>query len=334
MSNGKFKLLKKTSFQEIINGKVTELDESDLCFQSDDHIIQFEYEHTDGEHTKFEIKPGSYTLANSPGGVDLLKTTFKTYNLLESVDNTKHIINEAKTFFNKLNVYEQLGRPKKRAVLLYSAPGLGKTAAITKFCSDFATEDKGTVILNWPTSEVSSESVNRFLTLGSTYHADCTRVVLIIEDIGGGERDRGDASAVDSGLLNLLDGVGVAFQLPTFIVATTNHPEFLLASLADRPGRFDLMLELTPPTVTEKLELLKFIAKRELTEEEVKAISSDKTNEFSIAHLEEIIVRSLLHDKTIPQVIEEIIKHRAAFKNAFAKQKQLGIGMSRDDSDW
>src|SRR5690606_31658097 len=159
------------------------------------------------------------------------------------------IFKEARTFFSRLHVYEKLNRPKKRSVLLYSAPGMGKTSAIEKFCHDAINEDAGTVVLVWPTSEIEPDSVARFLSQSSEYNDKCTRLILIIEDIGGGEREGSHSrSGVTSGLLNLLDGVGLTFRLPTFIIATTNHPENLLSSLANRPGRFDLMAELQAPS--------------------------------------------------------------------------------------
>lgn len=331
ITEGKFKIKKITKFAELTEGQELELPESDLCFQNEDCIIQMKYERPE-EDKKYEIKPGIYTLAESSQGITTQKVELKTRVLLESVDNTKQILKEAKTFFSKLHIYERLGRPKKRGVLLYSKPGMGKTSAIEKFCGDAIAEDAGTVVLIWPTSDIEADSLVRFLTARSEYTAECTRLILIIEDIGGGERDgEGGRSGVDSGLLNLLDGIGVTFKLPTFIVATTNHPENLLESLADRPGRFDLMLELNPPNAEERVALLGFVSKRDLTAFEVEAIKMKGTENFSIAHLEEIPVRAELHDKTYVQVIKELVQHSERFKKSFEKKGQLGLGMFRDE---
>ena len=327
-TEGRFKIKKITKFNDLVEGQVLELPESDLCFQNEQEIIQMKYERPE-EDKKYEIKPGIYTLMETAVGLITSKVELKKRGLLESIDNTKQIIREARTFFNKLHVYEQLGRPKKRGVLLYSRPGMGKTSAIEKFCCDAVAEDAGTVVIIWPTSDIEADSVCRFLSTRSEYTAECTRLILIIEDIGGGERDSEHGrAAVDSGLLNLLDGVGVTFRLPTFIVATTNHPENLLESLADRPGRFDLMLALLPPTHEEKKQLLKFISKRDLTEEEQESIGMKGSEDFSIAHLEEVAVRSLLHDKSYKQVIEELIEHSKKYKKNFEEKKAaFGIGM-------
>ena len=123
--DGKFKLIKKTKFSDIKKG--FELPESDLCFQNEDEICQFEYvkgEEKDDE--KYEIKPGMYVLVNTNVGVRPKKTKFRQQKLLETIDNTKVIMHEAKTFFSRLDVYKKLKRPMKRGILLYSSPGMGK----------------------------------------------------------------------------------------------------------------------------------------------------------------------------------------------------------------
>ena len=329
---GTFKVLKITQFKDLVEGQVVELGESDLCFQNDDTIIQLEYTKPEDER-RYEIKPGIYTLVNAPGGLQTAKIELRSRELLDSITNTSRIINEARMFFNKLHIYEKRNRPKKRGVLLYSKPGLGKTSAISKFCQDFINEDPGTVIINWPTSEIEPEQVSKFLSVSSFYTKECTRMVLIIEDIGGGEREgHSGQSGVSSGLLNLLDGVDVTFRLPTFIVATTNHAENLLESLADRPGRFDLMIQLMPPNLEERKKLLSFIAARDLTKEEEEALALPGAEQLSIAHLEEIVDRSELHDKTFSQVIVELIEHKKLFANDFAEaRKRMGIDSSLDD---
>jgi hypothetical protein len=325
-NTGHFKIKDIISFEDIVSGKKSTIQESDLCFQNETHILQFEHKSAD-EEKKTKIKPGSYDIIETPFGLSVSKREFRVHNLLEEIDNTSKILKEATLFFNRLHIYDQLERIKKRGVLLYSAPGMGKSSAISKFCRDFIKEDAGTVVLNWPTSEIECDRVSRFLSTYIEYTDECTRLILIIEDIGGGEHNYNGGNAAPSGLLNLLDGVGVTFKLPTFIVATTNHPENLLESLANRPGRFDLMMELEPPSLEERIKLCEFISKRELTQEEKDALDKPDVEKFSIAHMEEIIVRSMLHDKSIPDVIDELVEHYKKFKKSFEEEKTMGIGL-------
>lgn len=322
---GHFKLSKITPFEALRNAKQHDISESDLCFQDKENIYQFEYVKPE-DPEKYIIEPGVYTMSNSGAGLELSKMSLKKRNLLESVLNTSLIMNEAKTFFNKLHVYEELGRDKKRAILISSSPGCGKTAAINAASQLLIKEDAGTVVLNWPTSNVDADNVAFFFSAASEYSKKCTRLILVMEDIGGGEKDTSHERGVSAGLLNLLDGLSVAFQLPTFIIATTNFPEHLLENLADRPERFDLMIELSPPKLEERIELTEFIAKRKLTAEEKKALSRKEADKFSIAHLVEVVVRSRLHDKTIPKVVDELVKHSKRFAKNFKDGHALGIG--------
>lgn len=331
VDEGKFILKKKTSFKDMAAGTENELPESDLCFQDGEFVYQYKFEEPEDDSTH-EIEPGSFVLAKSMGGLVLKKLEFKPRTLLETASNTARIMKEAGVFFNKLHVYEKLGRPKKRGVLLFSAPGMGKTSAIEKVCSDLMAEDSGTVVIVWPTSEIDADQIVKLLSTNSRYKDTCTRMILVIEDIGGGEREgHTSRSGVDSGLLNLLDGIGVIFQLPTFIIATTNHPENLLASLADRPGRFDLMMKLQPPSHQEKIALMKFICRRDLTADEETCLGVKGSEEFSIAHLEEIAVRAELHDKAHAVVVDELIKHKELFKRDFEDKKgRLGLSLGED----
>jgi SpoVK/Ycf46/Vps4 family AAA+-type ATPase len=123
----------------------------------------------------------------------------------------------------------------------------------------------------------------------------------------------------------MLDGVGNVFKLPTFIVATTNHPEQLMASLSDRPGRFDRFIELLPPSPEERVRLFEFVAKRSATEEEATAIKDKKANGLSAAHITEIVIRHRLTDKSIYVIVKEMLEHSLNVKNNFSINTDIGF---------
>jgi len=324
---GKFKLLQRTKIEDLEYGGVKELPESDLCIQTATHIIQFEYEDEEQDKEKFTIKPGIWTLVDTSAGVRTKKLELKTHDLLESASNTQLIKKESKLFFEKLDIYKKYNKDPKRSILLYSQPGMGKSSTIAKISREFVEEDKGTVVLFWDTSDIRSSTVSKFLSTGSKFSKDCTRMLFVMEDIGGGNTEgyHGPKGA-DASLLELLDGASVSFRLPTFIIATTNTPENLLKSLADRPGRFDQMFELEGPNAEERVKLGAYIAKRKLSEKEIDALVSKDADGLSIAHISEIVIRAELHDKTFGQVIQEMKEHKARIERAFQKaQKKLGL---------
>jgi ATP-dependent 26S proteasome regulatory subunit len=257
----------------------------------------------------------------------LKKIKLRNYELLKSVNNTAKILSEADKFFKKLEVYKKLGRDPKRSILLCSPPGVGKTASINEVSQIFL-KDANTSVVVWDTSSVRSSSVNRFFMQNSEFHKKVERFIFVMEDIGGGTvEDHHGPRGTDSSLLNLLDGIGNPFKgVPTFIIATTNNPEQSVGALIDRPGRFDKVIELKTPDEKECVELLKFISKRDLTKEEVDAAKLAAKNEFSIAHLQEVVVRSLLDDSSMMEVTKQLIEHKKRFKNAFSDVKRLGIG--------
>jgi len=325
VGNRKFKLKKITKLSEI--DESTFLPESDLCFQDSDKVYQFKLEENKSDQG-LKVNPGYFVMAEIQGrDVTLKETELRQRDLLTSIVNTQAIFNEAKMFFSKLHIYDELGEQKARKLLLYSQPGNGKTASITSYCQTAIKEDTGTVVIVWPTSQIDSDQVLDFLERKVKYSKKCSRVILIMEDIGGGERENnGESRGVDSALLDLLDGLRIVFKLPTFIIATTNYPQNLLSALADRPGRFDMMLELDPPSPEERIQLVEFIAKRALNDDEKEALKSNDASDFSVAHLKEIVVRSMIHDKSIQQVIKELVAHKKKFHDSFEKKKKDTMG--------
>lgn len=326
---GKFEVIAVTKFKDLKKGDFVV--KSDLALQDSERVFQFRYHPEKSKIKKRPIKPGIWSLKQTNMGVDTVKIEMGKKRLLLEATSSKALLDEAKLFFNNLEVYDRLELQKKRGVLLYSKPGLGKSSSIAHFCLESIKEDSGTVVIVWPTGQIDADSVCSFLSSEAKLTKKCTRLILILEDIGGGEHENhGGPRGVDSGLLSLLDGVAVSFSKPTFIIATTNHPENLLASLADRPGRFDKMVALYPPATEERLKLLEFIAKRALSDKEIKAFSNESCKDLSMAHLSEIVIRSELHGKAMETILQEILEHQELVANSFEKKGKFGFGMSDD----
>lgn len=324
---GKFKVHKITDIDELKEGSV--LPESDLLVKNDKKIVQLEYIKPEKKKKeKFKAEPGIYNIEHKGNSIGLGELELRNRKLLTSYDNTTKIMNEAKGFFDNLHLYDQLEiEEKKRAILLYSPPGYGKTSAISQTALDLFAEDDKTICINWPTSEIRSSDANRFLSKIDYASNECSRLVLIIEDLGGGEEEdyHGGERAIDSSLLNLLDGVDNTFPIPTFIIATTNHPGSLLDALADRPGRFDEYMELDPPNLEQRIELVEFISKRKCTDEEKVAL--ENAEDFSPAHLAEVVKRSILKQKTYAEVINDLVNHKGRVSKRFEKNKTRSMGL-------
>ncbi len=320
---GNFTLQNRISFKEI--NEDTELPESDLCFQDESYIFQFKYNEPEKKF-KESIKPGIMSLISTTACIKTKEVDLRDNKLLGSVDNTRRIKEESDAFFDNLDIYEELDVAKTRKLLLFSDPGMGKSVTITEYCKEALASDPGTVILLWPTSQIDSGDASDFLSKYSEYTDACTRMILVMEDIGGGGRDSSPGPrSVDSAMLEMLDGLQDVFKLPTLILATTNYPAQLLSALADRPGRFDFIMELPAPSAEERVELLEFISKGKCNDDDRDAIRK-KGKDFSIAYIKEIVVRSRLHKRSISVVIDEIVEHRENFKKGFEDRKAGSFG--------
>jgi SpoVK/Ycf46/Vps4 family AAA+-type ATPase len=322
-----FKLINVVKLKDLEEKIVKQIPESDLCIQTGDAICQFEYVDPEDSAEKTIIKPGVFMFVETAAGIKLKKMELRTHDLLETATNTALIQKEANLFFKKVDVYKKFNKDPKRAILLYSGPGMGKTSSIAKLAQDFIEEDPGTVVVFWDTSDIRSSSISKFLSVGSSFSKKTTRMLFVMEDIGGGNvEDYGGPRSADASLLELLDGASVNFSIPTFIIATTNTPQNLLKSLADRPGRFDQMFELNAPNAEERVKLAEHISKRTLNESEAQALKSKDADGLSIAHITEVIIRAELHDKTFSDVIKEMKDHKTRVEKAFSKaQKSLGL---------
>lgn len=327
---GYFKVKQVTRLEDLDNKNIQLLPHSDLTVQTNTSLIQFEHiSKQKKDFRKFVVNPGSFSIQETDSGTILADYELRKYDLLESIDNTGKIKSEADKFFNNLDVYNRTRIPRepKRAVLLASLPGVGKTSSINKVCETFLKE-RGTTIVVWDTSSIPSRVASRFFLQECKFSNKIKRMILVIEDIGGGNvEDYGGPKSADSSLLNLLDGIGRPFQgVPTFIIATTNNPEQSVGALIDRPGRFDRVIELSTPNIAECKDLFKFMLQKDfLTESEIEAAKIAAKNDFSIAHLQEAVDRSLIDQIVILEAVQQINEHKNKVKRGFSKVQSLGL---------
>lgn len=318
-----YDLVAVTSLKELAEKGEGQLVESDLAIQNEDFLFQFKAaEEDDSKRPKYKIKPGTFSLQAGPAGLYLADMEMQEARLLKTNDNSKRILNEFEFFFDRLEVYDELEIVKKRGVLLYGPPGLGKTATISEAARELA-KDGNAAIISWNAAAINSSNVLDFFSTGVEYEG-VEKLVIVLEDIGMGAEGYGGPREVDRSLLNLLDGSGSVVQVPTFFIATTNYAEQLPEPLV-RPGRFDEWIEIGYPKADERVKLVEFIAKRDLTEDEKNVIMDRSLNEFSIAHLKEIVVRSKRDGLTIKQVVDRLNEHKKRFKKGF--ENKAGMGM-------
>ncbi len=338
MSNeGYFTVKSKVNLDDLkVGSRISESDYSTLTPTGT--FVQLEYhEAPEDGLPDFIVKPGIWVITHSQArGMYLDPTSFVEDKILEDFVHTKHITDKIDLFFNRIQVYYNLGfEVPKRGALLYGPAGTGKSTAISKVARQYAADGR-TAIVVWPTSKYEAQQVKDFVK--SFKYEGAERLIMIVEDVGGVEVEnatRGMKS--DSALLSLLDNQEKTFRIPVFIVATTNFPEMFLGNLTNRPNRFDDKIEVGYPDAKFRLALLKFFSEKEninpATPEDLEYIASKEMEKFSPAHIREIVIRGMIYDRGYTDIMKEMTKEIKTFENDFQKPKNVGMSLSSYSDD-
>lgn len=304
-----------------VGDEIQESDFATLC--PDGTFVQLEYiPNKKIKKDKVKVEGGIFTLTKSMMGLGIEPTEFIKDDILKEFVNTENIINKVDCFFSRLHVYKKHNIEfPKRCALLFGSPGTGKTTAIIEVVEKY--NDGKTFILVWGTDKFHAGDVKSFLQ--HVDFSDVDRIIVIAEDIGGVEAENARMSS-DPSLLSLLDNKEKTFTKPVFILATTNHPEMFLANIANRPQRIDDKIEVGFPTADARIKLYEFYSKTTVDENIKKILSDKKCEKFTPAHIQEVILRSELYDKTVEETINDIVAEMKNYENAFnGPRKNLGF---------
>ena len=172
-------------------------------------------------------------------------------------------------------MYASLRVPYRRGVLMHGPPGNGKTSLIRyvgaslpnipgfilRPAAGFDADDLSTIIRRW---------------------TRCAPAILVIEDLDW-LLERIDVSA----FLNLIDGVESAATGGLLLLATTNNPEKLDPALNNRPGRFDVVIEVPSPDEPLRAQYLQRYLP-DIALDVIAQVAAD-TSRLAFAHLQEIV---------------------------------------------
>lgn len=184
------------------------------------------------------------------------------------------------------DLYEQLNIIHKTGILLYGAPGTGKTSISKAIAKEL---DIGLYVVNM--GDFNEEQIERIKIEMDDCDEDTS--VILLEDIDCVFSTRNNLKTENQQkaaqlLLQFLDGV---FSIPnTIFIATTNHIEDLDPALI-RDGRFDIKLEmknLSNETAKRMCEHFK------LSEEEIKSLLDNETFPINPAYLQNKIVTHII----------------------------------------
>lgn len=174
-------------------------------------------------------------------------------------DEAKAALNRVKSFMHEPARYVKLGASAPRGVLLVGPPGTGKTL----LARALAGESKANFIAvdgSYFTAMYYGAGVAKVKALFklARKHAPC---VLFIDEVDGiGKRTRGgDGGGAESELNRIINRVLVemdGFEAldNVVVVAATNHEDNIDEAMR-RPGRFDMLVRLSLPTLPQRAQL-------------------------------------------------------------------------------
>jgi cell division protease FtsH len=171
----------------------------------------------------------------------------------------KAALNRVKAFMQDPLHYANLGAVAPRGVLLVGPPGTGKTL-LAKALAGESNANFISVDGSYFTATFYGAGVNKVKALFKLARRSAPCVLFIDEVDGIGKRTRsGDMGGAESELNRIINRVlvemdGFAALDNVVVVAATNHEDNIDEAMR-RPGRFDMLVRLTLPTLPERQQL-------------------------------------------------------------------------------
>lgn len=226
--------------------------------------------------TEDRLEPGVYIIKEDVQGEYFAEYELTTDDLLRFSDSRYNkILEEIDDFWKSRDKYSKLGFVHKRGVLLYGAPGTGKSCLLKQVMENKIKDDGVVFITDYNSASTLVRALRQFREVEPD-----REVLVIMEDvdrfIGYDERT----------ILSLLDGdaqiSGVLY------LGTTNYLNSIPPRLL-RANRFDRKVEIKAPPASGRLAYLQ--AKIGISEDGEKIVEFvDKTKDFTFAQMREFLV--------------------------------------------
>jgi len=239
------------------------------------------------------LPPGTYQVKQTMNGPVFEVHSIRTDELLRFEDSRYNMVLEEISYFWGLRKkYEQRGFTHKRGVLLYGAPGTGKSCLLKLVMED--TIAKGDIVLVAKNARVLREGVAKYREVEPK-----RQVLVILEDID--EIIRYDERTI----LEMFDGDD---QMDGILyLATTNYIHKLPPRII-RPGRFDRKIEVyNPPEAGREAYFRHKLGDDEPSKRITELV--EKTKGFSFGQLREFMVGVYCLDQPEDGVADRIRKN-------------------------
>jgi len=270
-----------------------------------DHLNQASWAVKFERYINADIPPGMYNFVDQDGEVFLSKVNEDSTDYISMTNNPAQKLSlDVANFFDHDKVYSDLKIAKKRGSLLYGPPGNGKSREVLQAARVFT--------VKCPTGiGLSINNPNEVWFISYLRKEKPTIPLFVVFEELTNFTDSRDE--LNNKLLNMLDGSEGIDNV--YIVATTNYPTRLSQNITNRPGRFHNIIEVPNPKAALRKEFLsKFMPAAEVAELMIKT-----DDDFSLAHLKEIIVYAALYEISMLEAVKKVKEHMKLVKRSFAK---------------
>jgi hypothetical protein len=250
------------------------------------------------------LEAGVYKVRQTMQGTFLEKSVSENRSdeILEFEDyRYNSVINEVVKFRDLRQKYEDVGFLHKRGLLMYGAPGTGKTALVKKVIEKLV-ESGDVVMIMRDHYEIGSviEMLNKVCEI-----EDGSRNVVVVLE----EADQ-LSYGTETSFLDLMDGHSQVNHL--LFLGTTNYLERMPQRML-RPGRFDTKVEVKDiPESARKKYFERKLSKLKISKEEIEKLVK-VTEGFNFAQLREFVVLRYVYDQPLD---ESLAKVKVQFKDA------------------
>ena len=214
------------------------------------------------------------------------------FNDVAGLDEEKQELVEIVNFLKDPKIFQQMGAKIPKGVLLCGKPGTGKTLIAKAIAGE-----AGVPFI----SMSGSEFIEMFAGLGASRVrklferakkiAPCIVFIDEIDAIGSRRTNASGAESENNQTLNqlLVEMDGFDTDQTVIVLAATNRPEMLDKALL-RPGRFDRQINIAPPDLRGREEILKIHSKEKKFADDItlKSIAED-TAGFTGAELANVL---------------------------------------------